>query len=48
MYTVKELIDFLKQCPEDYKVYLCHNGIVSEIAEAGIDHSEEDVTLFAE
>lgn len=49
MYTVKELIEALQQCPEDYAVmvnYMEHlwNGIVS----VGIDHEEKTVDLFTE
>lgn len=49
MYTVKELIETLKQCPEDYEVmvnYMEH--IWSSIVSVGIDHEEKTVDLFTE
>lgn len=48
MYTVKELIETLKQCPEDYEVLLCDDlGTYLKIEQVGIDHAEQDVTLFS-
>lgn len=49
MYTVKELIETLKQCPEDYEVLINYiEDIYSPIEEVGIDHKEKTVDLFAE
>lgn len=45
MYTVKELIETLKQCPEDYEVRIY--GLDS-IETVGINHVEESVDLFRE
>ncbi len=48
MYTVKELIDALSKCPEDYEVLMCDDlHIFYKIEEVGIDHNEKDVTLFS-
>lgn len=47
MYTVKELIETLKQCPEDYEVEFTNNrGIFYTIDVVGIDHNDKTVTLF--
>ena len=43
MYTVKELIEALQQCPEDYEVRI--DGLDS-IETVGIAHAEESVDLF--
>jgi hypothetical protein len=54
MYTVKELIETLKQCPEDYEVLMCSNPYTfaidqtNAIEQVGIDHGEKTVELFAE
>jgi hypothetical protein len=54
MFTVKELIEALKQCPEDYEVLMRSNpynfaiGQVARIEIVGIDHDEGTVDLFAE
>lgn len=49
MYTVKELIEVLKQCPEDYEVKFTNNrGIFYTIDVVGINHNEETVDLFPE
>lgn len=48
MYTVKELIAFLQQCPEDYEVLLCDDlGTYLKIERTEIDHAEQDVALFS-
>lgn len=47
MYTVKELIEALKKCPEDYKVVVgAHNLNDMEVDMVGIDHDEKVVGLF--
>jgi predicted secreted protein len=43
MYTVKELIEALQHCPEDYKVFI---DICGEIEYVGIDDEEKTVNLF--
>ena len=49
MYTVKELIEALQQCPEDYEVLINYmEHIYSPIVEVGIDHEEQTVDLFTE
>lgn len=48
MYTVKELIETLKQCPQDYEVLLDADFAIFKIDTVGIDHEEETVDLFAE
>ena len=45
MYTVAELIETLKQCPQDYEVLL---GFMTEIESVGIDHEKQTVNLFIE
>lgn len=49
MYTVKELIEALKQCPEDYEVEIStpHTMPLS-IDCVGIDHDTCTVDLFGE
>lgn len=46
MYTVKELIEALQQCPEDYIVYIHTTDETSDIESVGIDPAEETVDLF--
>ena len=47
MYTVKELIEALSKCPDDYEVLINHTEIIwCEIEEIGIDHEEKAVDLF--
>jgi hypothetical protein len=49
MYTVKELIEALKQCPKDYTVKVCvFDHEWGDIEEIGIDHDHKEVELFAE
>ena len=43
MYTVKELIEALQKCPEEYIV--CIDGIA--LYSVGIDHDQETVDLFS-
>jgi predicted secreted protein len=43
MYTVKELIEALQQCPEDYEVLI---DICGEIESVGIDDEAKTVNLF--
>lgn len=47
MYTVKELIEALKQCPEDANVSIVVDGFEDSIESVGID-SDNNVTLFGE
>lgn len=52
MYTVKELIETLKECPEDYEVQVIKGstgyGIshTYEIKTVGIDFNKKTVDLF--
>lgn len=48
MYTVKELIETLQKCPEDYAVLLHTESESFNIECVGIDRDEETVDLFAE
>lgn len=45
MYTVKELIEALKQCPENYQVIALNNELKS-IESVGIDNNSKMVNLF--
>lgn len=47
MYTVAELIETLKQCPQDYKVniYSLYEGFGFDIDQVAIDHEAKAVTL---
>ena len=47
MYTVKELIETLKQCPEDYEVLFNDGYTVHSIEQVGIDNNEQTVDLFS-
>jgi hypothetical protein len=46
MYTVKELIEALKQCPEDYTISMCEEGEYFALMSIGIDNEERTVDLF--
>ena len=46
MYTVKELIETLKQCPQDYEVFINTPVSIFHGEMVGIDHEEESVDLF--
>lgn len=49
MYTVKELIEALQQCPEDYAVLA--GELLTELPQieaVGIDHAQKVVELFTE
>jgi hypothetical protein len=48
MYTVKELIDVLKDCPPDYQVTITVDGFMSDIKAIGIDRESMFVDLFGE
>jgi hypothetical protein len=48
MFTVKELIEALQQCPEDYIVWVSTNHITSELEAVGIDNEEKAVDLFGD
>jgi hypothetical protein len=50
MYTVKELIEALKQCPEDYEVVMniTSYALSASIDVVGIDHKDKVVDLFSE
>ena len=47
MYTVKELIEVLQKCPEDFEVLIRTETEVSPIETIGIDHNKNTVDLFA-
>ena len=48
MYTVKELIEALKQCPEDYEVKIVDSECSWQSVDTiGIDHNAKSVDLFA-
>ena len=46
--TVKELIETLQQCPQDFPVFIRTNSEIFRIGTIGIDHNEQTVDLFAE
>lgn len=48
MYTVKELIEALKECPEDYKVQIVIDDWIENINSVSIDPINERVGLFGE
>lgn len=48
MYTVAELIETLKQCPQDYTVYFNHDGDYFAIECVGINNEEETVDFFTD
>ena len=43
MFTVKELIEALQQCPADYEVRI---EVLYQLDSVGIDHEEKAVSLF--
>lgn len=47
MYTVAELIETLKQCPQDYEVIVGAESTIFYIYSVGIDHDEKTVDLYA-
>ena len=46
MFTVAELIETLKQCPQDYEVRMRADWESYEINSVGIDNDEHTVDLF--
>ena len=48
MYTVKELIEVLKDCPQDYKITTKALGMTFGVETIGIDFVEKTVDLFGE
>ena len=48
MYTVKELIETLKQCPEDYEVTISALDMEFAVNVVGINHDTKTVDLFGE
>lgn len=46
MYTVKELIEVLQKCPQDFEVLIRTETETSPIETIGIDHNENTVDLF--
>jgi hypothetical protein len=46
MYTVKELIEALQQCPQDYEVRICADCTIFDLESVGIDHDDKTVDLF--
>lgn len=48
MYTIAELIETLKQCPQDYKAsfFSKYEGIGYDVEKVGINHEEKTVTFF--
>ena len=48
MYTVKELIEDLQQCPQDYPVYIYADSTTFIIETVGIDPNEKEVGIFGE
>jgi hypothetical protein len=48
MYTVAELIEALKQCPQDYEIALIESdGNDTYLKAVGIDNDAKTVDLFA-
>lgn len=45
MYTVAELIETLKQCPQDYLVMVSE---LESIEEIGINHESKTVDIFTD
>lgn len=43
MYTVKELIEALQQCPEDYTVFMGADCTIFDIESVAINHEEKSV-----
>ena len=48
MYTVKELIEALQQCPDEYPVMVRTNDGFHFVVTVGIDPKENTVDLFVE
>lgn len=50
MYTVAELIETMKQCPQDYQVIMNFTAAAEcwTIEAVGIDHDDKVVDLFSE
>lgn len=50
MYTVKDLIQALQQCPQDYPIYIHNIGTeeIFGISSVGFDPNEETADLFIE
>jgi hypothetical protein len=48
MYTVKELIEVLKQCPQEYPVMVKTDNGFEFLVSLGIDLDEKTVDLFSE
>ena len=46
MYTVAELIETLKQCPQDYEVNIFVEYENYGLESVGIDHDNKKVDLF--
>lgn len=46
MYTVKELIEVLQKCPQDFEVLIRTETEMSPVETIGIDHNENTVDLF--
>lgn len=47
MYTVKELIEALKQCPEEYPVMIKTDNGFEFVVSLGIDLNQKTVDLFS-
>lgn len=47
MYTVKELIETLKQCPEDYEVAIVVGDNLFSSDEIGLNHDTKTVDIFS-
>lgn len=47
MYTVKELIEALKQCPQEYQVMVQTDNGFEFVVSLGIDPKEKTVDLFS-
>jgi type III secretion system FlhB-like substrate exporter len=48
MYTVKELIEALENCPQDYQIKLVSDTVHFDIESVGIDNDTKTVDLFSE
>lgn len=48
MYTVKELIETLKQCPQDYEVIANTGDDIYTVFTIGIDHESKRVDIFGD
>lgn len=47
MYTVKDLIEALKECPEDFHVMVHTDNGFQFVVTVGIDPKEKTVDLFS-